>query len=185
MRDQRFRVTHQGRQEPSCECGGQEQGRRCPTSSKVLCILHLRLSPNWPERQEWDDPHSTGKKKKKTNKAKQKLFLVVIKWGWQWCRDVIGKASCCHCWLGVFAQFFKRELLPRTKIVSPELGISPWMNPSPRKAPGPLLPCLRQPAFTSQSLSQGVGHSLQLLSETDSPHKSHLDQELRCEAQNS
>ena len=123
--------------------------------------------------------------KKKINKAKQKLFLVVIKWGWQWCRDVIGKASCCHCWLGVFAQFFKRELLPRTKIVSPELGISPWMNPSPRKAPGPLLPCLRQPAFTSQSLSQGVGQSLHLLSETDSPHKSHLDQELRCEAQNS
>ena len=87
-------------------------------------------------------------------------------------RDVIGKASCCHCWLGVFAQFFKIDLLPRIKIVSPELGISPWMSPSPRKVPGTHLPCLRQPVFTSQSLSQGAGHSLHLLSETVSPRKS-------------
>ena len=87
-------------------------------------------------------------------------------------RDVMGKASCCHCWLGVFAQFFKIDPLPRIKIVSLELDISPWMSPSPRKAPGPHLPCLRQPAFTSQNLSQEANQSLHLLSETDSPHKS-------------
>lgn len=155
----------QPQQVPSCECSKWEPGGKCPTGSKALPIVHLRLSPNWPERRGFP----TLQRRKPAQRGEEvKMERVPDTKLWQ-----LGLILTCSLLSVLQSRLTSREMLQ-------SWAFPPEWTPAPGR---PLCPIPRQSAFTSQSLSQGVRQKF--------PHSplwscftsevSHLDQELRSE----